>query len=97
MHDGNSNYCSCPVNQDHYLCGYVERPGDDGCLDPTLGPTVNAVAWTRTGAGVLIGEEDLPTAGSRILIHDCDVFNSYYMSYWDNWQFVYNLCTTYQR
>jgi hypothetical protein len=51
-----------------------------------------------------IVEEDLPTAGSIILVQDTDIMfpgNQYYPGGYEvcggNWQFIFNLCTTFRR
>ena len=93
-----SDVFSCSATTSHYLCSGVTHIGDAGSLSLVLGSSCNVVAWLRNAQnGVLAVEEDTADAGSRVLIQDCDVFNSDYMGQWDNWRFVYNLCTLYRR
>ena len=93
-----SDMLSCAATTGHYLCSGVTHIGDAGSLSLVLGPSCNVVAWLRNAQnGVLAVEEDTADAGSRVLIQDCGLFNNYYIGRWDNWRFVYNLCTLYRR
>lgn len=96
----------CPLNVSHYLCSGMENPGLCDAATDRFDP-----AWQSYNADPVayiyshpdwpwILEDDTPSAGSRIAVHDSNLMDRAYDDDFDqmpyptkNFRFVHNLCT----
>ena len=90
---------NCSVVQNHYLAGGVASLWDNDSGRFTTQGQAHPVAYLHDLTSTpWIVEEDIATAGSRIAIHDSNLFDPLYNDAFDtvptmNFRFVYNLCT----